>query len=114
MVLVVSQASQEEAQDMRQFATHLGLVFQMQDDYLDRYDSCNQLGKGRASDVANKKTTFATLQSKKALLDTIHTHFNHAKRALARFGNQAFPLHALVQSLFQRTAPLQPAQKTHN
>ncbi len=114
MVLAVSQANPEEVQDLRQFATHLGLVFQMQDDYLDRYDSCNQLGKGRASDVANKKTTFATLQSKEALLDTIHTHFNHAERALARFGNQALPLQALVQSLFQRTAPLQPAHKTHN
>ena len=103
MVLVVSQASQEEAQDMRQFATHLGLVFQMQDDYLDHYDSSNQLGKGRASDVANKKTTFATLQSKEALLQTIHTHFNHAERALVRFGNQASPLQALVKSLLQPT-----------
>src|SRR5262249_48398568 len=38
---------------LRSYASHLGLVFQMQDDYLDYYAKNDVLGKGRASDAAN-------------------------------------------------------------
>ena len=103
MVLAASDATDDEASALRQFANHLGLVFQMQDDYLDRYDQHNHLGKGRSSDLANDKTTFATLHSQAALFDIIHAHFNQAQRALHCFGPAAEALSALTQSLYLRT-----------
>ena len=109
MVLAASQASFDEAQDLRLFANHLGLVFQIQDDYLDHYVSTDHLGKMRASDQANQKTTFATHQNQETLSNTILQHFKHTQQALTRFGQNAEDLHTLVQSLLKRTHP-----KIHN
>lgn len=103
MVLAASDASPEDAHALKQFANHLGLVFQMQDDYLDQYDKNNQLGKHRASDHANQKTTFATLHSQEALNTLIQMHFNQVETSLIRFGDKAAHLQMLVQALFERT-----------
>ena len=104
MVIAASDASDEEALALRQFATYLGLVFQMQDDYLDQYDIHNQLGKRRASDHANQKTTYATLYSKDALSTLILTHFNHLETALLSFNHAKITeLRSLTHHLLNRT-----------
>lgn len=106
MVLAASNASNADADALRQFASHLGLVFQMQDDYLDQYDEHNHLGKRRASDSANKKTTFATLHSKSTLNALIQNHFNQVETSLSRFGEKAIQIQMLINALFKRTHPL--------
>jgi farnesyl diphosphate synthase len=107
MVLAASNASHEEAHALRQFATHLGLVFQMQDDYLDRYDVNNQLGKHRASDHANQKTTYATLYSEEALSALIQTHFHQLDAALSPFDHpETTELRSLIHILLNRTPPI--------
>lgn len=65
MVLSAHSAPEPYKVALRTYASHLGLVFQMQDDYLDRYAPAELLGKGRSSDLANQKITFATLFSQK-------------------------------------------------
>ena len=84
---------------LRQFAHHLGLVFQMQDDYLDRYDATKTLGKGRSSDAMNQKITFANLYTQDELYDLITEHYQLAYLALNPFIHRADDLRHLVKSV---------------
>lgn len=103
MVLAASNVSTKLAHSLRDFATHLGLVFQMQDDYIDCYMEATVLGKGRASDKANDKQTFATLYDKDKLFDIIDNHFQLAKDALQTIENRAENLLALANFIQQRS-----------
>lgn len=88
---------------LNQFAYHLGLVFQMQDDYLDYYDHTNKLGKNRSSDIENHKTTYASLYSESELRQLISHHFQLIEQSLRIFQEKALPLLGLLQHLFKRT-----------
>lgn len=74
-----------------QFGHHLGLAYQMQDDYLDKYAS-ELIGKAHASDEANQKQTFSTLYPQTHLKSLIHHTFNQAKEALASYGEHSTEL----------------------
>jgi len=102
MTLAAAEASTETVLALRQFATHLGLAFQMQDDYLDSYDA-QSLGKGRASDQANHKTTFATYYTEDALRKAIQTHFQKTEQALSIFSERATPLNNVLHDLLARS-----------
>ncbi|MBA2650022.1 MAG: polyprenyl synthetase family protein [Legionella sp.] len=81
---------------------HIGLVFQMQDDYLDQF-AATHLGKSRSSDEANKKTTFVALYSKEQLEEKINNHYQIAIDCLHKFGSKNASLLALVHQLQART-----------
>lgn len=85
MVLATQHLPESSKHALREFANHLGLAFQMQDDYLDHYGQDDALGKGRASDAANQKITFATLYTQKKLSTLINQHFQQAQSALSIF-----------------------------
>ena len=85
------------------YGEHVGLVFQIQDDYLDRYAPQNTLGKNRASDLANKKTTFATLFTKEQLEQHISWHYQKAQQCLLPFGTKAVGLQQLTHQVQQRS-----------
>jgi len=102
MVISASNPPIEWATALRQFAWHLGLLFQMQDDYLDRYDTTNLLGKGRASDIANQKQTFANLYRQQELSALIEEKFSQARDALSLFAERADELNRLLHSLQHR------------
>lgn len=103
MVLAAGNATPLDTSSLRQFADHLGLVFQMQDDYLDQYSETDILGKGRASDAANQKTTFATLYNKGELSRLIDQHFQYAQEALSPFGQRAKDLLDFTRALHRRS-----------
>ena len=103
MVLAAGHPTPDDSQALRQFAHHLGLVFQMQDDYLDKYDKHDQLGKGRAADTINQKTTFATLYHQDELSTLISHHFYCAQKKLSIFKQRADDLQSFLQQLHQRT-----------
>ncbi|MDI1351838.1 MAG: polyprenyl synthetase family protein [bacterium] len=88
---------------LRTYAQHIGLVFQMQDDYLDRYSPNHILGKGRSSDLANAKTTFATIFTKEQVEDEIALHYQLALESLTVFEKHAVVLIELTERLQQRT-----------
>ncbi|MBA2651390.1 MAG: polyprenyl synthetase family protein [Tatlockia sp.] len=104
MVLAASNPSALSSEALTRYAEHLGLVFQMQDDYLDHYANKDLLGKGRASDLANQKMTFASLYSQDELLQLIKQHFIDAKETLHPLGEKATNLLALTEALYQRSA----------
>lgn len=91
----------DAAKALRDFASHLGLVFQMQDDYLDQYAEETH-GKGRASDLENQKVTYAALHSKTGLEALIKQHYSLAISSLKPFGAEADELRQLTESLLQR------------
>lgn len=103
MVLAANYADEITAKILRDYATRLGLVFQMQDDYLDRYAAPDLLGKTHASDSANQKFTYAHLYSQNELHQLIHTYFNDAKELLLLLGEKAQNLIALTDYLYKRS-----------
>ncbi|KTC86080.1 MULTISPECIES: polyprenyl synthetase family protein [Legionella] len=102
MVVAASEPAEIAVKALRDFAGHLGFVFQIQDDYLDHYAQTDLLGKGRASDLANQKMTFASLYTQEELGHLIDHHFQLARDALMPLGHQAEHLLALSDYLHQR------------
>ncbi len=102
MTLAAAEPRAEIIHALRQFAIHLGLAFQMQDDYLDNY-AIDSLGKGRASDQANHKTTFATYYNEATLKKAIQTHFKRTEQALSIFSDRAKPLNNFLHDLLKRS-----------
>lgn len=104
MVLAAHNSVPEQSKSaLRTYASHIGLVFQMQDDYLDHYAPAEVLGKGRSSDLANQKTTFATLYSKTQLEEEIKKHYQIAIAALKVFDHKANALLDLTRTLQERS-----------
>lgn len=104
MVLAAGDPSPMATNALREFANHLGLVFQMQDDYLDQYGKGEQLGKGRASDVANQKTTFATRYNQPELSTLIAKYFKKAEEALSSVAERTDDLREFMADLHRRSA----------
>lgn len=84
------------------FAMHLGLAFQIQDDFLDRYGNKNHLGKAPGSDKAQGKVTFADCFEKKALKTKITNHYQQAKDALLPLGPNGSALLSLCEEMANR------------
>lgn len=102
MVLSATNAPDEARNRLHHYAHCLGLVFQMQDDYLDNYFP-DSLGKKRASDKANNKVTFASLYDQHSLLDKINQQYHQARACLLTFGGNAQRLLELTNHLNKRT-----------
>lgn len=102
MTLAASAPTPEEIAALRTFAQHLGIAFQMQDDFLDSYCKTNLLGKNRLSDASNQKTTYANLYPKEQLMAFIKQQFSLTQQALAIFGERADDLIHLVETLHDR------------
>ena len=111
MTLAASDSTPETSQALRAFATHLGLTFQMQDDYLDAYGPTDSLGKSRASDLENHKSTFATCYTEKALRQTIYANYKKTEQSLSVFGERAAPFYTLLHQLLKRSEPHMHSQK---
>ena len=90
-------------QALTRYANHIGLVFQIQDDYLDHYAPQTHLGKNRSSDLANQKTTFASLFTKAQLEEKINHHYKQAFACLQPFGEKGKLLTELTTELHRRS-----------
>lgn len=89
-------------QNLCSFASYLGLAFQMQDDYLDKYGETAVLGKEKGGDEKEGKTTYATLFSQTDLQDLIQRTYGKAMNLLAFLGDKANNLLAFTEYLSTR------------
>lgn len=101
MPLQASEASIHSQHILSHFAKHLGLVFQIHDDYLDRFGA-HALGKGRSSDTANNKFTFADKYNQSTLWALIQDHYQTAIDTLSHFEQTAKPMQELLMQLKNR------------
>ncbi|WP_066385306.1 polyprenyl synthetase family protein [Neobacillus mesonae] len=77
-------ANQSMLNNLSQFAHHLGLAFQIQDDILDLTGNQQLMGKPVGSDTANHKSTYPLLLSLEGAQDALQTQINLAKEYLAK------------------------------
>ncbi|MCI9332202.1 MAG: polyprenyl synthetase family protein [Oscillibacter sp.] len=66
----------------REYATNLGLAFQIRDDILDAVSTREELGKPIGSDAANRKATYVTLLGVESCETQVMEYTTKAKEAL--------------------------------
>lgn len=87
------------------YANHLGLAYQMFDDYGDVY-ATEQWGKKQSSDQINQKTTFVQFYDQTTLKDKIFEELRFAKKAISRLDANEY-LNDLITPLEQKLEAIQ-------
>jgi farnesyl diphosphate synthase len=95
-VAICAHASGEMTDSLQSFAKHLGLAYQMLDDYGDIYATA-QWGKKHSSDLSNQKMTFAQFYSQKELKKLIQNEFHQAKQVINVFANTIYLVDLIEQ-----------------
>lgn len=95
--VILGNASPTEQHALSQFAHHLGLAFQIQDDILDVESSTQQLGKRQGADQALNKPTYVSLLGLSAAKTYLQHTYQQADTALATFGTRAQRLKELTE-----------------
>ena len=87
---------------LREFASCIGLAFQIVDDVLDVTQTSEQLGKTAGKDTAAEKATYPALFGIDESLKKADTLVDKALKALQGFGDRAETLKALAHFLVER------------
>ncbi len=88
--VLAGQGSDEQFSAAAEFATHLGLAFQIRDDMLDVIGNAEELGKAVGVDTV--KNTFVQLYGLEKCDALVHSHTDKAKASLLAFENADFML----------------------
>lgn len=115
-MVVAAKGSEDsvKAQALIQFAQHLGLAFQMQDDYMDRFLDAKHLGKAHSSDTYNHKFTYADAIEQDGLASAVTQQFDKACDALQPCGESANALKGLTSTLLQRMGHQDKGKRNEN
>ncbi|KQU59662.1 polyprenyl synthetase family protein [Rossellomorea marisflavi] len=81
---IMSDASPEELASLEEFAYHVGLAFQIQDDILDIEGSEELIGKPVGSDESKHKSTYPKLLTMSGAKEKLAYHLNGALDSLKR------------------------------
>lgn len=93
---IVARADEDKIQAAKEFASNLGLAFQIKDDILDVTSSFEKLGKAIGSDIENGKTTYVTLLGVEECQKLVDKLTDDALKALDAFeNNEALKEYAL-------------------
>lgn len=94
--------SHEQISKLEEYASHIGLAFQIKDDILDLSGTALDLGKNPGSDVKKNKSTFPSLLGMERSMDMLESERSSALKALAVFGNKAELLKDLADYIVDR------------
>lgn len=83
---VIAGASVSQQQALDQYASHLGLAFQIGDDILDIAGNEQELGKPIGSDLVNHKNTYVSLLTMQGARQKLAEHVSAAKASLKEGG----------------------------
>ncbi|MGC8228435.1 polyprenyl synthetase family protein [Pseudobacillus badius] len=95
-------ANEEQLAHFRQYAFHIGLAFQIQDDILDVEGSEEKLGKRVGSDSANHKSTYPALLTMEGAKKQLAKHAEAARAALLQTNTDSALLLELVDLIATR------------
>ena len=87
---------------LNDFATAIGLAFQIQDDLLDVLGDVSTLGKATGADRERDKPTHPTIIGIEASQERVNLLHGQAMMALEGFGERAAPLRSLANWLLSR------------
>ncbi|WP_369379100.1 polyprenyl synthetase family protein [Lysinibacillus fusiformis] len=79
---VLADASKQDRATLKEYAHHIGLAFQIQDDILDIEGTTEELGKTAGKDVASNKSTYPALLTLNGAKEKLAEHYQHAINAL--------------------------------
>lgn len=94
----------ERINNLKQFAQHLGLLFQITDDILDETSTDQALGKTAGKDKADDKPTYITLLGLDASRKQAMTHHQHAQDYLEKMSGNIEFLSQLNQFVLTRAS----------
>lgn len=93
---ILSGSSEEDMLNLKEYAKHLGIAFQIQDDILDIEGTESMIGKPVGSDLENDKSTYPALLTLDGAKKKLNYHIDSAKKSLNKVQcNQALLLDAL-------------------
>ncbi len=101
---IIAEASEKELEAVSNYASRLGLLFQITDDLLDITQPTEVLGKTAGKDLTAKKATYPALygiDETRNLAKKIHAE---AVRELAKLDKNTEILHTLVDFILERKA----------
>lgn len=87
---------------MREFGTHIGLAFQIQDDILDMTAESETLGKPKGIDNKNNKFTYPKLHGIDVAQQKVATLYEQALQAIHYLGEDARLLREIAQRMLDR------------
>jgi geranylgeranyl diphosphate synthase type II len=102
MGAIVAGATGPQRQALDQFALHIGLAFQIQDDILDEEGDSDELGKTRGADRHRNKPTYTSLLGSDKAKDEAQRSLNRAKIALLPFKEAGTRLAQLADYIVSR------------
>lgn len=99
---VLSGASEEERKHLVNFAHHIGLAFQIQDDILDIEGTSEELGKTAGKDVESNKSTYPALLTLDGAKEKLQNHYDLAIEALNKIDKDSTLLREFAQYIVKR------------
>ncbi len=100
--LIASSSREEDYQHFSNFATEIGLAFQIKDDILDVEGTTEALGKVAGRDEAQQKSTYTSLLGLDGAKKALQTSVEHAKKLFQHYPNHSEPLAALTTYILER------------
>lgn len=99
--LLLGHPSKIETEVFTEFSRNFGIVFQMQDDYIDAFKNIDS-GKKRASDQSNQKMTFAVRYNENELKKLITDQYSIILANLNRISTQTLAIQHFIDELVKK------------
>ncbi|MEK5232429.1 polyprenyl synthetase family protein [Lysinibacillus sp. FSL K6-0232] len=99
---VLADVSAQDRTILKEYAHHIGLAFQIQDDILDIEGTTEELGKTAGKDVASDKSTYPALLTLEGAKAKLEEHYQHAIHALDQLSIDASLLRDFASYIVHR------------
>nr|WP_246045772.1 farnesyl diphosphate synthase [Ureibacillus terrenus] len=99
---VLADATSEARRALIEYARHIGLAFQIQDDILDVEGTSDQLGKTAGKDEASNKNTYPALLTIDGAKQKLEEHYQSALKALDNLSEDTTLLREIANYIISR------------
>jgi len=99
---VLSDATEAEREALVEYAHHIGLAFQIQDDILDIVGTSEELGKTAGKDIESHKSTYPALLTLEGAKEKLEEHYQQAISALEKIEKNTSLLEEFANYIVKR------------